>query len=261
MSREHRLPVHGAVTAAFVFSMTLGGEASAKPPAEWGGFGHAFIGGTLNQYGNFENEMARPRVLGNDFSISPLGMQFGGGGKMLIAGTLLVGGRGMGWALDTDQSQGANVFMAGGGGGFDLGYAVLNRDENLLYPYFGVGGYGVSIEVANVLATQSIPFGTARVAPGETDTFSTGFFTIDFGVGFQRLLFFGHDGGFIVGAEGGLMIPILHGDWENEDGGEITGLEKLGVSGGYLRLTLGGGGFFFGDDPSLGVHEPTTASR
>lgn len=258
MHRKYRLPLFGTVAAAFVVGATWGDVALAKPPAEWGGFGHAFFGGALNGYGNFENEMAAPRALGDDFSISPLGMQFGGGGKFLIAGTILVGGKGMGWAMSADQSQGANVSLTGGGGGFDIGYAAYNQDQNLLYPYFGLGGYALEIEMQNRLATQSIAFGSARVAPDATDTFSAGFFTFDFGVGFQRLLFFG-DGGLTVGAEGGVMIPILRGAWQGEDENEISGLEELGVSGGYLRITLGGGGFIFGDDPSLTVHE--TAAR
>ncbi len=241
-------------------SSFLAGTVHAKPPAEWGGFGHAFFGGALFGYDHFDDEMARPRALGNDFTISPLGMQFGGGGKLLIAGTLLVGGKGMGWSVMADQSQGANVLITGGGGGLDIGYAAYNNDFNLLYPYFGLGGYSLTIEMKNALATQAIEFGAARVAPDDTDAFSAGFFTFDFGVGYQRLLFFG-SGGFVLGAEGGFLIPILPGAWKDEDGNEVGGLERLGVSGGYLRITVGGGGFIFGDDPGWTQHEPATASR
>lgn len=245
---------HMVALAAFALTGTVAGVAAAKPPAEWGGFGQAFFGGALQSYGNFENEMAKPRVLGNDFSIGTLSPQYGGGGWMMIAGTLMVGGRGFGYSIPASDSQGANVTIAGGGGGFTLGYAAYNQDAYLIYPYFGLGGYALSIEVQNQLASQSIEFGSARVAPGEVDVFQTGFYAFEFGVGLQRLLFFG-DGGFTVGAEAGLTVPVSAGTWSDEGDNDVSGLEDLGVSGGYLRITLGGGGFFFGDDPSVHRHE------
>ena len=249
-----RLPRVAALAVTSALSMVVTSDAHAEPAAEWGGFGQAFVGGMLSNYGNFENEMAQPRVLGNDFSMSPVGLQFGGGGWMMLAGTVLVGGRGLGFVVDASDTQGARVSFAGGGGGLVIGYAALNRDSYLLYPFFGFGGYGFSMEMTNVLGGQDIAFGSERVAPDATDAFSAGFFSFEFGVGFQRLLFF-DDGGFTVGAEGGFTIPVAPGGWNDADGRDISGLEELGISGGYLRLTLGGGGFLFGDDPSVNQHE------
>lgn len=250
MSSQHLTRV-----AAFAITMATASTACPHPPAEWGGFGHAFFGGMLNSYGNFENEMAQPRVLGSDFTMSTVAPQFGGGGWVMLAGTFMVGGRGMGFVVDAANTQGASVALSGGGGGLTLGYAAINQDSNLLYPYFGFGGYGFSIEMTNKLASQSIAFGSEAVLADATQTFETGFFAFEFGVGFQRLLFFG-DGGFTVGAEGGLLVPVGQDNWrvEGEDI-DVSGLEDFGISGGYLRVTLGGGGFIFGDDPSTHTHE------
>ncbi len=92
--------------------------------------------------------------------------------------------------------------------------------------------------------------GDDALPPGVTREYNSGFFVFDFGVGLQRFLFRG-DGGFALGLEGGFMTTIIKGDWEDADGNKVTGLEKLGAAGGYLRLTVGGGGFLYAGDEFL----------
>jgi hypothetical protein len=229
--------------ASLVFALVFSAPAGAQPAAEWGGLGYGFFGGFAGGY-NVEEELSQVGSLGNDFVLGDVGMQFGGGGSALIAGTVVVSGKGMGWAVPSEHPQGARVLVQGGGGGLDIGWAVLNSDYNLLFPSVGVGGYGMSVEITNTLALQDVRFGDAAVAPDSTQVFSSGFFAFDFSLAYQRLLFFG-PGGFAVGAHAGLLVTIARGDWQDEGENTVGGLEDLGVSGAYLRVTLGGGGFLF----------------
>jgi hypothetical protein len=233
------------VTSLLV-ALASSSPALAQPAAEWGGLGYGFFGGFAGGY-NVEDELAQTGSLGSDFALGTIGMQFGGGGEALINGTVVIAGKGLGWAIPSESPQGARVLVSGGGGGFDLGWAVLNKDYNLLFPFMGLGGYAMDVEITNELARQNIQFGDGAVAPDQTKSFSASFFVFDFGLSYQRLLFFG-SGGFAVGAEAGLMVTISRGEWEDEDANTVGGLEDLGVSGGYLRVTLGGGGFLFEEE-------------
>ena len=159
----------------------------------------------------------------------------------------MLGGKGMGWFVPASSPDTAEVQVQGGGGGFSIGYAALNRDYFLLYPYVGASGYGIDVAVTNT-SGRDMTIGDHALPAGESQTYRSGFWAAEFGVGFQRLLFFG-TGGFLVGGEAGLITTIAGGDWHLGDS-EVhnTGLGKLGFSGGFVRLTLGGGGFIFEGD-------------
>ena len=226
---------------------------AAKPPAEWGGFGYATVGGMVGDWSKLEGALDGPEAFGNAFDVSPLALQVGGGGKALLGQWFLLGGKGMGWFVGGDRRDDAEMSLSGGGGGFDFGVAVYNRHLTLFYPYVGVGGYALSFDVANG-RDRDLRFGDATVGPGQTRAFSTGFFTADFGIGIQRMMFFGRrddlsDGGFLAGFEGGLLVPLVKGALVDDADQRVAGVADFGLSGVYLRLTLGGGGFSFSDDP------------
>ena len=83
--------------------------------------------------------------------------------------------------------------------------------------------------------------------PGQQRSYEAGFLAAEFGIGFQRFLFW-RTGGFMLGAEAGFLTTIVRGEWQiAESEVEVPGLEELGFSGGFVRLTLGGGGFSFQD--------------
>jgi hypothetical protein len=229
------------------------GEAAAKPPAEWGGFGYATVGGLVGDWSRLESDFNGPDALGPAVDVSPLTLQVGGGGKALLGQWFLLGGKGMGWFVGGERRDDAELSLYGGGGGLDFGVAVYNRHLTLFYPYIGVGGYALSIEVANA-RESAFRVGSAAVGPGQSQVFTTGFFTADFGLGIQRMMFFGRrddlsDGGMLAGFEGGLLVPLVKGALSDEAGQRVAGVGDFGISGVYLRLTLGGGAFTFSDDP------------
>ncbi|MEQ9322901.1 MAG: hypothetical protein RIF41_27295 [Polyangiaceae bacterium] len=85
------------------------------------------------------------------------------------------------------------------------------------------------------------------VEAGGSADLTAGFITMDFGVSANRMLFFGNDGGFALGFDAGFLTSVVGGQWEAEDGGVATVLERARLRGFYMRLTLGGGGFWFDD--------------
>src|SRR5690606_19307886 len=221
-------------------------EAAAKPPAEWGGFGYVTVGGLVGDWRHVEGDLDDEDAFGPGFEVSPLALQLGGGGRGLLGQWVVLGGRGMGWFVGGDRIDDAEIALSGGGGGFDIGIAAFNRDHTLLYPYVGFGGYGLSFEIAST-GDRPLRFGAATIAPGETRAFSANFFTADFGLGIQRMMFFGEredrsDGGLLAGFEGGFLVPVYRGAIVDDLAQKIGGVNDLGITGVYLRLTLGGGG-------------------
>ena len=228
-------------------SLLLSQEAAAKPPAEWGGFGFATVVGFVADWSQLEGDLDGPDALGPAFDVTPLGLQVGGGARALLGQWFVLGGKGVAWFAGGDRPDPGEVTLFGGGGGFDLGVAAYNRHHTLVYPYLGLGGYTLSVEVQNH-REEPLRFGPVVLGQGQSRAFDAAFFTADFGIGIQRLMFFGEredllDGGLLAGFEGGFTVPIIKG--AVTDGA----LSDLGVTGVYLRLTLGGGGFLFSDDP------------
>lgn len=210
----------------------------------FGGLGKAYLGGIGLDLGGLESSL-RP-LLGADAGIAHLGLQVGGGGFMLIGGVVLSGG---GYAIVTPSTNGSqgDVALSGGGGGVALGYAVVNSRQWIVYPYFGVGGYGQTLRVTNVSGTD-LQLGARDVlGPGESGSYDSGFFTADFGISANRLLFFA-DGGFAVGLDAGFITSAGSTGWERQATGEVAdALAWAQLRGAYMRLSLGGGGFFFSD--------------
>jgi hypothetical protein len=247
--------VGAAFFGAAAGSAFFGGmaEALAKPPAEWGGFGFGTVGGFIGNWANLEGDLNDVDALGPLFDLSPLTLHVGGGGRALLGQWVVLGGKGMAWFMGGDRRDDAEVTLKGAGGGFDIGIAAFNRNDTLVYPYIGIGAYALTLEVQNARDT-AFSFGSARVAPCAADSFDAAFVAADFGLGIQRMMLFGerdavHDGGMLVGFEAGLLAPFVRGTWSDQSGVELSGVQSFAVSGAYLRLTIGGGGFVFNDDP------------
>jgi hypothetical protein len=163
---------------------------------------------------------------------------------------VVLAGGGYGVFVPTTNGQTGDVSLGGGGGGVALGYAVVNNRRWVVYPSIGVGGFGYSLDVTNV-SGQSIELGADEtLGPGEAGTYEAGFLTVDIGISANRLLFFDDEdgaGGFAIGADAGFLTSVIGGEWATAEGVSADGLDHARLQGAYLRLTLGGGGFFFSD--------------
>ncbi|MEZ4444317.1 MAG: hypothetical protein R3B72_34910 [Polyangiaceae bacterium] len=229
-------------TALVVASLAFPSAALAEETPFVGGLGKAYVGGMALSVGGLEGSL-RPH-LGTDAAIGDLAAQVGGGGFAMIGGVVLAGG-GYGVFVPTSDGAQGGVALGGGGGGVALGYAVVNTREWIVYPSFGVGGFGYTMTITNTGGSPITLGSDDPIATGEQADFDAGFLTVDMGISANRLLFFG-DGGFAVGLDAGFLTSVMSSNWEH--GNAVADLlERARLRGVYMRLTVGGGGFYFSE--------------
>ncbi len=227
----------------------------------WGGFGHFSPGVLIGDWGDFASSFEHPVMSSTrELKASPVAATVGGGGRALLAGRYLLGGRGFGMWVPTMWTDWGSARVSGGGGGFDLGLVVYNQRRWMVYPFAGVGGLGYTLEVRNnsdapvtfggsPLATT--PAAGAVIEGGGASKFSTGFWTFELGVGFQRLQYRRKQGGGLInGGELGLLISLHDNAWSDENDVPVIGAPPARMLGVYLRLNIGGGGFFWRSMPA-----------
>jgi hypothetical protein len=233
------------VAAAFVLAAE---PAQAEDTPVVGGFGHfspGILGGGVL---GLNRTLSEDTLLGPGVGVDGTAASIGGGGKIYVGG-VMIGGNGFGFVYPDYGTERGSASVGGGGGGFSLGYNILREKYALLYPYVGVGGASIEIQVNNRQSVREIVFGDAVVGPGESRTFVTGFFYYELGIGLQALLLQpdadgSGGGGLIVGAEVGFISSVSGGSWQTEQEEDVQNLEGVAFTGGYFRLTVGGGGFF-----------------
>ena len=201
------------------------------------------LGTHIGPVADIAGTLREPTALGARATSPSFGYTIGGGGRALMLRRLVIGGRGFG--VFTSRVGGDRGFasVTGGGGGLELGVAAVNRDAWLLIPYVGGGGGGVTVEVDNasdgpltIADDEEIPVGGQR-------SYEAGFGYIEFGLATHRLLFFG-DGGFALGLDVGGLVSVAPTPWST-GGRDLEGIDRARLSGGFLRLSIGGGGFLF----------------
>ena len=245
---ERRLTVHHSVLkrAAFCYlalSIWLMSDVWAHRPARrWGGFGHLSAGVAAGQLVDVETALSAADSLGPGARPGDFGVHLGGGGRALLDGRWIVGARAYALLPSPARTPTGRGLAVAFGGSFDVGYAVVNRGEWLVYPYFGVGGLGQALEVTNK-SSRTVSFGDRTIRPGDEEYFRTGMATVEVGLGVQHVLF-SRGGGFIVGAEVGLTTSTWSARWRDDDGDRVAGVAASRFGAVMVRLTVGGGGFF-----------------
>jgi hypothetical protein len=192
-------------------------------------------------FSSMQSTLAQPSAVGAGYDAAPTGLVFGGGGGGLYR-RLWVGGKGFGLAVDTVNTSHGTTSLSGGGGGFELGYAVIASEEWLVVPFVGGGGFGYSLKVQNT-NTRPLSFASGDPIPVDGQAkYTAGFLTGEIGIRASRLILWG-DGGLMVGAEIGYLSALQRAAWESSSG--VAPAEGAELRGGYFRLLVGGGGFSF----------------
>jgi len=220
-----------------------GEEGGGTRRARFGGIGFMQLGTHIGPVADIASTLRDPNALG-DGAVSPgFGYTIGGGGRALLLGRLVIGGRGFGVFTPRIGGERGFATITAGGGGFELGVAAVNRDAWLLIPYVGGGAGGVTMEVANTSTTTLTIADDEAIPKAGTRTYDAGFGYIEFGLAAHRLLFFG-SGGFAIGMDVGGMVSVGPQKWSTGVR-NLDGIDRPKLSGAFLRLTLGGGGFSF----------------
>jgi hypothetical protein len=208
----------------------------------FGGLGYVTIGPFFGDISTLDAALRAPDALGASYGVGSAALQVGGGGGAVLFGHLWLGGKGVGLATAPFKNARGEALLTGGGGGFELGY-VLARPHMLIIPFFALGGYAYNLRVENDTSSPMPLQDVLTIAPGQKRDIHAAFATIELGIRVQRLLF-ARAGGFIGGFEAGLLRSLSAAPWES-DGREFVNHPGAQIEGGYVRITVGGGGFYF----------------
>lgn len=220
-------------------NIQIKGQDANNRSKAWGGIGYFETGITYFDYSDinklFKNagfpELTTPSI------------SMGGGGHALIA-NFIVGGEGHGYFGAISQNDQYKVSHGGGYGFFNVGYLLMNTPTTKLYPMVGLGGGSVTVSITD---RNQIPdsFDQILLNPARQSHIYTGGFTMnfslssDFFVAGQRTEQV--SGGFFVGIRAGYTLQLSGNNWYLDEQ-ILSDSPNSGMSGPYVRLTIGGGG-------------------
>lgn len=225
-----------------VFAQELGyvpkGKKNIRREVRGGGMGYFSIGLGIPQSNRLEAVIQQS--VGKAYAQENFALSLGGRGFGCMGKNVFLGGGGYAIVNGSQTLENAQVNTSVGAGFFNIGYAILADENMLLLPFIGFGGGGTNVEIKNLsdkpivfdrTAFESIPAGRKR-------NYSAGNFMFEVGLTAQLYVV----GGFAVGLEaGGYFMP--NASWLDANQNDVRGVESVNARGGYLRLTVGGGGF------------------
>jgi hypothetical protein len=180
-------------------------------------------------------------------TISPGGIQLGGGGFGIIK-NITVGGEGYGFfVLSQPEAKNLKISFGGGFGTFNFGYVVYNTKSFILSPFIGVGWGSNSITVQERTG-ETIQFdsGLLQGKNLKESIVSRGVFVLSAGVA-GNFLTFGKEtaksfAGLILGFRLGYIFEPFGSKWKIGDS-EVKGIpSSFSLSRIFLNITIGGGG-------------------
>ena len=226
--------------ASILFATTSQSQGLAQRAREGGGMGYSMFGwGTLD-IGALNSRLERKgysSMSDNFFSV-------GGGGHGIINNKVILGGEGHGLLGEEVTSGNYKNSVYVGYGFFNVGYIVYSKKQLRLYPLLGLGGGGMNLKIRE--KPVSLSFDDVLNDPERSVELSTGGFLLSFAVGMDYLLILGEDeegkGGLVFGLRAGYNLSPFESGWEMDEI-EISGAPEMGITGPFIRLMFGGGGF------------------
>lgn len=166
---------------------------------------------------------------------------YGAGGHALI-NRLLIGGECHALIEKSTAGVGRRAKLSGGYGLFNIGYVVHSEGGLDVYPFVGLGGGRIGLEIAG---GQPASFEEIVAAPGRMSKLAVYGFIMTLNLGADSLIRIGAGngpgGGFVVGARTGFAWSPAKAEWEIP-GLTISGGPDIGFTGFYFALLVGGGG-------------------
>lgn len=194
-------------------------------------------------------EENRPRLYRTP-AVSNTGYTLNAGGALLLGSTFVVGASGEMLffpsfeAVTTEDDRGTYT-LSGGGGGLDIGYAVINDDATILWPYISVGYYGYSLAFENSSGEPTPFFEGDPVPAGAIETYTGAAFRPGLGIALTRFIggatAAGDPSGLVVQARLGWGLFPSHPNWQVDGVEVMNGGRTPCYSGVGLSVTVGGG--------------------
>lgn len=200
--------------------------------------GHSGVG--LGFFGKLQSDLKATNALGKDLKMVPWATTAGANLDFLFAKRLLLSGTLQLQHYDASETERglARPYALHYGG--QLGFAAINKNLWLFYPYLGyqVGTY--ELRYTNYF-TEPIYFGTNQdLRPLDKRIYSSSLGLAEVGFGLRRWKR-GEGITLVWGADLGAVFAPSKGKWSASEGPEPTGVNEAQLSGGYLRFSLGFG--------------------
>jgi len=228
--------------AVVIFSVFLCAIAQAQETTvrdkEGGGRGYFMFGGNIIDIKRLNSKLESKGYskLSDNF------ISFGGGGHGIIR-KVIIGGEGHGFTGRETTSGNYKTSIGAGYGFFNVGYLIYKTGAINIYPILGLGGGGIGVKI---IEKGTPSFDEVLDNPKRSAELSTGGFLLNLALGTDCLLKLGGDekggGGLVFGLRIGYTFAPIKGDWEM-DGIDISGGPDIGITGPYIHLMIGGGGF------------------
>jgi hypothetical protein len=231
-------PFTVAVAVIILFANFSHGQETSAVTKESGGVGYSMFGRGTIGIGGLNTKLESKgysRMSESFFSV-------GGGGHGIVNNRMIIGGEGHTLLGDAATSGNYKNSITISYIFFDLGYIVYSLKELRLYPLLGVGVGGMNLKITEEVKSLSID--DALDNPQRGIELSTGGFLLNFALGIDYLLIFGQDettkAGMILGIRAGYTFAPSKGSWSMDEI-EVSGAPEIGITGPYIRFTLGGG--------------------
>ncbi len=223
-----------------------------EDPLRFGVWVRAHSGLGLGFWGQLANDLKAADALGNDFKLVPWATTAGANLEFLLGRRFLLSGGLQIMHFDASETERGlarpYTFHYGG----QVGFAALNKNTWLFYPYLGYNLGRAELRYTNYF-TEPIQFGTnQQLQPLTRTTYKADLGLLEVGLGLRRFRR-GTGLNYFWGADLGAQFSPSKGSWQSTQDPQPQGVGAVQLTAVYLRFSLGFG------YTKAGESQPTSA--
>ena len=228
------------VVASVLFTTASQSQGLGQRTQGVGGMGYSMFG-----RGTLDIDALNSRLERKGYSsVSESFFTTGGGGHWIFSNKLIIGGEIHTLLGDDATSGNYRSSVSVSYGFFDVGYSIYSRRQLSLSPFVGVGGGVMNLKIRE--KPTPLSFDDVLDNPERSVELWTGGLLLSFAVGLDYLLTLSEDeegrGGLVFGVRAGYTLSPFKNGWVMDDV-ELSGSPEMGITGPFIRLIFGGGGF------------------
>ncbi|MFC1569197.1 hypothetical protein ACFL4L_03075 [bacterium] len=233
-------------TRIMIFAVTLAVLATiiqaqeTGPVEETGGMGYSIFGQTTIAMDDMNTRLESKGYTG----LSDKFFSVGGGGHSILKEKWIIGGEAHVLLGDDAVTGNYTSSILINYGFANFGIVAWSMKDLRVYPLLGLGGGSMNLKIRENLSSLSMD--EVLDNPERGVNLVTGGVLLNLALGVDYLISFGEDeegrGGMMLGFRAGYTLAPFKGGWTMDDI-EITGAPEIGITGPYIRLMIGGGGF------------------
>lgn len=211
-----------------------------EDPLRFGLWVRAHSGLGLGFWGKLANDLKAADALGKDLQLVPWATTAGANLEFLLGRRLLLSGGFQLMHFDASETERGlarpYAFHYGG----QLGFAAINKNTWLFYPYAGYSIGRAELRYTNYF-TEPIRFGAnQQVQPLTKATYKTDLGLAEIGLGLRRFRK-GTGLNYFWGVDLGAQVSPSKGTWKSDQDPQPQGVSPVQLTAIYLRFSLGFG--------------------